>query len=288
MSKIKDKLANKTTKLTSPGQKNSEHPAKLDNNIEDTLFQIDIPLINPNPDQPRKIFREEALVELTESIKQKGVIQPIIVRKNENDQVFLVAGERRLRAAKRAGLRKIPAIFTKGNPVELALIENLQRENLTPIEEAEAVKRMIDEHGYSQKKLSFVIGKKPSTVSETISLSRLPEEIKKTANEDSKYSRRILVEIARQRTVEDMKKLFNRVSQDDLKSDDIRRLTRKKNESCKRTPAAMAIEKVSLAAKQLDKLNIITIEQNERTMLFEEMRKLRNRIDEILSGNAPT
>lgn len=283
MSKIKDKLSNKTTKLTNPGQKSSEHPAKLDNNIEDTLFQIDIPLINPNPDQPRKIFKEDALAELTESIKQKGIIQPIIVRKDENNQIFLVAGERRLRAANMAGFKKVPAIFTKGNPMEIALIENLQRENLTPIEEAEAVKRMIDEHGYSQKKLSLVVGKKPSTISETISLNRLPEKIKKAANEDSKYSRRILVEIARQRTVEKMEKLFNRVSQDDLKSDDVRGITRKKTESCKRTPAAVAIEKISAIAKQLDRLNIITVEQNERTMLFEELKKFRNKIDEMLS-----
>ena len=95
-------------------------------------------VIRTIPDQPRKTFNEESLSELADSVKQKGVLQPVIIKNDLEGNIYLVAGERRLRAARLAGLREIPAMVTKGNPAEIALIENIQREDLNPVEEAEA------------------------------------------------------------------------------------------------------------------------------------------------------
>ena len=133
MSTTREKLAKKTSKLAQPREEHEGHPADLNDFQEGAFYQINVDLILPNPDQPRKFFDQERLAELSESIKQKGVLQPIIIRRSEDVQVYLVAGERRWRAAKIAELEKIPAILTKGNPAEIALIENLQRENLSPI-----------------------------------------------------------------------------------------------------------------------------------------------------------
>ena len=109
---------------------------------KDRIYLLDISEILDNPYQPRQYFDPAALDELTESIRLKGVIQPIVVREDEAGAIYLVAGERRLKASNNAGLTTIPAIFTDGNPLEISLIENLQRENLKPIEEAEAFRRI--------------------------------------------------------------------------------------------------------------------------------------------------
>ena len=146
MSKLKDKLAQAKTKLAIPKETLEDHPANLNNYQESAFYNVDIELIKPNPHQPRKFFDPDSLAELAQSIKEKGVLQPVIIRKDKTGQIHLVAGERRLRAAKNAGLEKIPAILTSGNPMEISLIENLQRDNLRPIEEAEALGRMMEEY----------------------------------------------------------------------------------------------------------------------------------------------
>jgi ParB family chromosome partitioning protein len=216
MTTARDKLATKKTKLASIQTHLEDHPANLNNYQDGSFYHVDISLILPSPDQPRKFFDKESLNELAVSIRQKGVLQPVIIRKDDKGNIFLVAGERRLKAAKIAGLDKIPAIITKGNPAEIALIENLQREDLKPIEEAEALNRMIVEYGYTQDKLAQVLGKAKSTVSEIMSLSRLPNAIKNEVRRAELFPRRLLVEIAKQNTEEKMTALFARIKENNL------------------------------------------------------------------------
>ncbi|HSH35040.1 ParB/RepB/Spo0J family partition protein [Schnuerera sp.] len=144
------------------------------------IQNIKISSITPNEDQPRKDFDKKLLKELTDSIKQYGVIQPIVVRK-KNDIFEIIAGERRWRAAKAAGLTEVPCIVKKVDDkqaMKLALIENLQRDNLNPIEEAYAFEGLIKEHNLTQEEVASAIGKSRSYIANTIRLLKLDDEIK--------------------------------------------------------------------------------------------------------------
>lgn len=130
--------------------------------------------------QPRKEFDEDAIKSLASSIKEKGVLQPLIVRKSEKGYE-LIAGERRLRASKIAGLKEVPVIikdFSDGEVLEIALVENLLRENLSAIEEAEAYQKLMDEFSHTQEKVASIVGKSRSYIANTLRLLTLPEEIK--------------------------------------------------------------------------------------------------------------
>lgn len=143
------------------------------------IQEIDIDEIKPNENQPRKAFDEEKIKELASSIKEHGVLQPVILRKTKNGYE-LVAGERRWRAAKLAGVRKIPAVVKNLTDVEvmqISLIENLQREDLTPLEEAMAYKRLMEEFGMTQEELASRIGKSRSQIANMVRLLNLEREI---------------------------------------------------------------------------------------------------------------
>lgn len=143
------------------------------------IIEIDLDQIRLNPDQPRKTIDQRKLQELAASIERQGLIQPIVVKKLENEAAYiLVAGERRFRAHQLLSKATIAAIITKGNPDEIALIENIQRENLNPLEEAEALQRMMERYQYTQEELGKVIGKAQNTISETLQINALPRVIK--------------------------------------------------------------------------------------------------------------
>ena len=170
----KKRLGKGLSALIPKEEENNEFDQKSGN-----IKEIKVENIVPNPYQPRKDFNSEALRELAESIKEHGVIQPISVRKVE-DKYQLIAGERRLRASKMANLKTIPAIEKKLDErqvMEIALIENLQREDLTPIEEAMAYKKLIDEFGLTQGDVSKRVGKSRSAIANTIRLLKLPKKI---------------------------------------------------------------------------------------------------------------
>jgi len=282
MTNIRKKLAGKATKLAQDRPKQDDHPANLNDCQEGSYYHLDINLILPDPEQPEKYFEPGALEELANSIKQKSLYQPVVVRKDETGQIILVAGKRRLRAAKMAGLEKIPAIFTQGNPLEISIIENLQRENLKPLEEAEALGRMIDQHGYTEEKLAFAIGKAQPAISEAIKLNRLPETIKDECRQDDKYPRRFLVEIAAQDTPEAMMSLFNRAKKGNLKSDEGIHIAGKQAEITKPMPAEIAMDRdVSLNAF-LPKDDFEIIGQRRKTQLLIELKNLVKIIDELI------
>lgn len=159
--------------------------------VENTVFkseknEIKISDIVPCSFQPRTEFDRDALESLAQSIKEKGVLQPLLVRK-KNDKYEIIAGERRWRAAQLADLEKVPAIvkdLSDSETLEIALIENLQRENLSAIEEAEGLNRLMNEYEYTQEVIGKVIGKSRSYIANTLRLLGLPEEIKQLVKEN--------------------------------------------------------------------------------------------------------
>jgi len=146
------------------------------------LLEIPIELISPNSYQPRKHFNETSIDELSRSIREHGIIQPLVVTRS-GDRFRLIAGERRFRAAQKAGLKRVPAVVKelaqKGQELQLALIENIQREDLNPIEEAWAYQQLHQEFGLTQEEISKRVGKERSTVANFLRLLKLPERVKK-------------------------------------------------------------------------------------------------------------
>ncbi len=156
-----------------------------DSDVKTLNSNISISSIVPNKYQPRKNFEKESLEDLTKSIKERGIIQPLIVRKssNNNGQFEIIAGERRWQAAQNAGLHDVPVMIIEADnlkSLEFAIIENIQRKDLNPIEEAQGYKRLIDEFNYDQDKVSKFVGKSRSHVTNTLRLLNLPEKVQRS------------------------------------------------------------------------------------------------------------
>lgn len=164
--------------------------ATVSENIQnfDTIVTVLLDLLTPSPFQPRRLFDEAALDDLVESIREKGVLQPLLVRPNpkQKDGYEIIAGERRYRASKKAGLTQVPVIiknFDDKTALEVALIENLQREDLNAVEEGEAYVRLMNEFHYTQEELARVVGKSRSYVANMMRLLELPDSVKKMLTE---------------------------------------------------------------------------------------------------------
>jgi ParB family chromosome partitioning protein len=153
---------------------------------KENVSEMDVDLIDPNPDQPRSRFPEENLNELAQSIKNNGIIQPIIVRR-KNGRYEIIAGERRWRAAQRAGLQKVPVVVKDVEDeklLELALIENIQRQELNPVEEARAYRKLVDTIGLTQEMIAERVGKNRTVITTYLRLLKLPEEVLKMIEEE--------------------------------------------------------------------------------------------------------
>jgi ParB family chromosome partitioning protein len=146
--------------------------------------EVDVDLIVPNPSQPRAYISEESLQELAESIREHGVIQPLLVTASDDNGVYqLIAGERRLRAARLAGLTRVPVVVKEAASrelLELALVENLQREDLSPLEEAQAYRRLAEDFSLTQEEIALRVGRSRTAVANTMRLLGLPDEIKES------------------------------------------------------------------------------------------------------------
>jgi ParB family chromosome partitioning protein len=199
--------------------------------IEEKLYgprirMISINKIDPSPHQARTELGD--IEELMASIKEKGILQPIIVRE-KNNRYEIIAGERRCVAAKNAGLRDIPCIemnVSDNEAMELALIENLQRKDLSVFEEADGLNALADMYGYSHKQISEKIGKARSTITEIISISKIPKKIRNLCEEFSIKSRGTIIEIAKQENENDMYRLITEIKKRELKREDTRDLSK--------------------------------------------------------------
>jgi ParB family chromosome partitioning protein len=212
------------------------------------LTLVPLSAVVPNPDQPRKHFAEDALADLAASIKTRGLLQPIVVRRT-TDGYRLLAGERRFRAALLVGLDRVPALIREGDDdLEIALIENLQREDLSPLEEAEALALLIERHGYSHREVADLLGKSRPYVSNTLALNKLPESVKSDLHRDGRnMSREILMGIARQDSPEAAETLWRRLQLDNVSVRAFR--AERTGQSAERTP----VRDVFLAARRLNR-----------------------------------
>jgi ParB family transcriptional regulator, chromosome partitioning protein len=175
---------NKNTPADSP-QKTPETQSHENSSASGNIQEVEITKIFPNPHQPRMDFSPEKMQELAESIKQHGIIQPVVLTENDG-QYEIIAGERRLQAAKLAGLSKIPATIREANnqqKLELAIIENIQRHDLNPVEEARSYLKLTQEFGLKQEEVAFKVGKSRSSVANKLRLLGLPVEIQRSLME---------------------------------------------------------------------------------------------------------
>jgi ParB family chromosome partitioning protein len=244
-----------------------------------SLYQLSMSLLTPDPEQPRKFFDEQALAELQASIASHGVLQPILVREGMDGNFIIVSGERRYQAAKNAGLETIPAILTDGEPAEISIIENLLRENLTAIEEAEGIERLRAVHDYGLAELATALGKSDSTISDILSLNRLPAEVKDDCRNNPKALRSILTLITRQKTPEKMAALYTKYKENGLTNGEIRKIAAKP----KPANAPLDVSYISSWVKKIDKLDLQKLNAAEKETLAIALVKLRTATNQKLN-----
>jgi ParB family chromosome partitioning protein len=186
---------------------------------------IRVDQIRPNPDQPRKALGD--LTELTESIREKGVLEPLLVRYVPREECYyIISGERRYHSSRAAGLREVPCIEKMADDaetLEIALIENIQRKDLTPFEEADGLYRLAAQFEYTHEDMAKKIGRARSSVTETLSLRNIPESLRKKCVDHGVTSKSLLLQIARQPTEKKMTEMFHRILQGGLTRDEARR-----------------------------------------------------------------
>jgi ParB family chromosome partitioning protein len=186
---------------------------------------IPVDQIRPNPDQPRKALGD--LRELTESIRQKGVLEPLLVRfVPREDCYYIISGERRYHASRAAGLREVPAIEKMADDaetLEIALIENIQRKDLTPFEEADGLHRLAEQFDYTHDDVAKKIGRARSSVSEILTLRNIPEPLRKKCIEHGVLAKTLLLQIAKQPNEKKMLEMFTRILQGGLTRDEARK-----------------------------------------------------------------
>jgi len=247
-----------------------------------TVFSsIPIAEIQTNPKQPRQHFEEKALEDLAESIRKRGVLQPVIVRPEPDGGYTLIAGERRLRASQRAGVAQIPAMMSEDDLLEVALEENVQREDLSPLEEAEALSLLASERSLSHGDLARVINKSRPYVSNTLALTRLPDDIKQQYfSLEAPASREIMISIARQESEEAMRVLWKRVKLDAISVRSFRNEQRAANPEASSRPVLRAIRRLGRAIRGFpDPQSLPTAEV---APLRRSLIRMRNRIEKVL------
>jgi ParB family chromosome partitioning protein len=197
---------------------------------------IPIDKVRPNPDQPRKAIGD--IRELSDSIREKGVLEPLLVRYvPREDTYYIISGERRYLAAKAAGLNELPCIekiADDAETLELALIENLQRKDLTPFEEADGLQRLADQFDYTHDDIAKKIARARSSVTETLSLRLIPDAIRRACVEKGIASKSLLLQVARQPNEKKMREMVQRIVQGGLTRDEARRARKEASEAAPR------------------------------------------------------
>jgi len=221
------------------------------------------------------------LRDLSKSIKKNGVLQPILVKIEQGKTIRLVAGERRLRASKLAKQTNIPAIITSGNPIEIALIENLQREDLKPIEEAEALAKIKKEANLKQSQLAEMLNKSRPAIVNILSINKLPEKIKKEC-QTSDISKSILIELVKVKDKDEQLKLWENIKKNNIS---VKTFKERQKVKKQKLPIQTEIQKVILSGQRfLKKLTSYT--DNETSLKSEEiehLKELKTAIKNILN-----
>jgi ParB family transcriptional regulator, chromosome partitioning protein len=236
------------------------------------LYHLSVLNLHANPDQPRKYFDPVALEELTRSVMRHGVIEPILFSVDGKKCLRVVAGERRAEAARRAGLATIPAIYVEGNHNEIALVENLFRQDLTAIEEAEALKALMDEQDYTQEQLSAMIGKARSTVAEILSLNRLPQQIRNECRKNPSISRSTLLQIARRKQARAMLTMYGKYRKDMAKELDRRK------KPVRRSAGQRVVGVLTQATNLIEKTGMAGWSESDKSRLESIMNKLHETV----------
>ena len=244
------------------------------------LHSVPLTELQPDPMQPRKYVDPLALEELTASVGQVGIIEPVVCRQDlQTGLVYVVAGERRCAAARKAGLASIPAVFIAGdNHAEIALVENLLRQDLNPIEEAEALKRLMDAHPYLQEDLARIIGKSPTTISEALSLNKLPQAIRDECRQDPTVPKKLLVTIARNKQQRSM------VTQFQLYRKQQAQAGVKKTPGAKRTKAETLVNNIGATQMKIAVLDLQEFSTEDRDMIMETLASLKNTLEAVIAA----
>ena len=246
------------------------------------IVELDLDRIDAHPDQPRQSVDAAGIAELAASIERHGLLQPIVVQPAENDRYTLVAGQRRLLAHRELGRTRIAALLTAGSRDELALIENLQRENLAPLDEAEALAALKQRHGYNQDELAKALAKAKSTISELLSLNQLAAPLKADIRAHPRpVSKSALIELARLDDAEAQTALWNR-----LKAGGTVRDARSARSRRPVAPPPDAHTTVVRASERLlHHLEAVTSDGLRRDReLVDRLRALHRRLDGMLEG----
>jgi ParB family transcriptional regulator, chromosome partitioning protein len=240
------------------------------------LYNLNLADLQPDPNQPRKYLDAAALNELTASIAQHGVLEPILFRQ-ESGLLYIVAGERRVAAARKAGLSTIPAIFIDGqNPDEISIVENILRQDLTLVEEAEALDRLMKDHNYMQDDLARILSKAKSTISETLSLTRLPKVIRDECRKDPSIPKKTLVGIASKKTEQGMLTEYQKYK-DKINPKD------KTDTANKVSKVQSTINSIDHTAGLIRTLNIRVIAPEEIQGYVNALQGLKNTTDAVLA-----
>jgi ParB family chromosome partitioning protein len=244
------------------------------------LYELELTRLQTDPSQPRKYMDPQAMEEMTVSVAKHGILEPILFRVAEGI-LYVVAGERRVEAAKKAGLTTIPAIFVEGNHAEIALVENLLRQDLTPVEEAEALDRLLQEQQYTHEQLAAMIGKARNTLTEILSLNRLPLEIRDECRGNTATARKTLIEIARKKQDRSMITAWNQYKDKLAKAAEGRKKRANVPES-----AVDIFKWVSKAVAKLEGLDTSAWTEDEKNTLNQTLQNLHESIQAILNPPA--
>ena len=245
--------------------------------VKGTLYQISIIDFKPDPNQPRKVVDPVALAEMAASSRQYGILTPLLFRvAEESAYLLIVAGERRFLAAKQAGLLILPAMCVEGNYAEIALVENLQRQDFTSVEEAEALQRLMDEQSYTQEQLGDMVGKARTTVSDILTINKLPQAIRDECRGDRQITRQTLIAIARKKQERGMVTAYNtyRIKQQKVKGS---RQQKDPNDH------ATSLEIAQKTGMKIDNLDTVAWTDDEREIFRVTLVDLQNKIDRFLN-----
>lgn len=244
------------------------------------LYSIECSDIGTLTDQPRKLFGDAGISALAESVKKLGVVEPIVCSVDDKDHLTLMAGERRLRGAMLAGLKSIPVRILSGDSIEISIVENLMREDLTVIEEAVALATLKERRGYKLADLSNLTGKSEPTLCEILSVAKLPVEILDRCRTGSALPRDVLVLIARLKSKEEMIAAYDKYENGTMSRQSLKGASKRFRHS-QATPATKLVSKFW---SSLDKIDPTSLNELDREAFKSELEKLQEAIAKTLEG----